>query len=407
MSQFAWANRFVVALMTIGGMSLMSGCCCQFCHNSDAADSQTAPDSPKTSPSRAAAAGHDPVVQFGKTTGDGTNPAAGDVNVFGEMKGMRVSQVRPAGEANFQQHTYVEQGYDADVTVDPTGKFLAFASTRDNEHTNLYLQRTDGAAVVQLTAGSADDSNPAFSPDGRQIAFASTRAGNWQIFVMSVDGKSITQITTGPMQAIHPSWSPDGTRLAFSALGSKSGQWELWTVNLQSNEKRMIGYGLFPNWSPTRDGDRIAFQRPRQRGSRWFSLWTLDLIDGEATHVTEVVLSSNAAVVSPSWSPDGRRLAFATLTDPNKELPAHSKGRTDIWIVKADGTDRQRITDGIGINLTPWWAADNRIFFISDRGGAECVWSARAEEPRVFTADAKKDPAKQQAADAKDLNEQN
>jgi TolB protein len=404
MSQFGWVNRLVVAIVAIGGALLATGCCCRNCQNADAVDPAPAPS---TAPTRAAGAGHDPIVQFGQTATDGTSPSAGDVNVFGEMKGVKVSQVRPSGEANFQQHTYVEQGYDADVTVDPTGKWLAFASTRDNEHTNLYLQRTDGAAVVQLTAGSADDANPAFSPDGRQIAFASTRAGNWQIFLMTVDGKSVTQITTGPMQAIHPTWSPDGNRLAFAALGSKSGQWELWTVNLQSNEKRMIGYGLFPNWSPSREGDRIAFQRPRQRGSRWFSLWTLDLIDGEATHVTEVVLSSNAAVVSPSWSPDGHRLAFATVVDPNKQLPAHSRGRTDIWIVKADGTERQRITDGIGINLTPCWAADDRIFFVSDRGGAECVWSARAEANRVFTADAKKEPARQQAADAKDPGGQN
>ena len=88
----------------------------------------------------------------------------------------------------------------------------------------------------------------------------------------------------------------------------------------------MIGYGLFPSWSPSRDGDRIAFQRPRQRGSRWFSLWTLDLVNGEATRVTEVVLSSNAAVLSPTWSPDGKRLAFATIMEPNKELCLSQKG---------------------------------------------------------------------------------
>jgi TolB protein len=402
MPRLSWVNRTVAMLIALGGLSLLPGCFCQLCHNHDSDSTEPAPST--TSPTHAAAgAGHEPVVQFGQTiSGDGISPSAGDVNLFGEMKGVRVSQVRPNGEANFQQHTFVEQGYDADVAVDATGKFIVFASTRDNEHTNLFLQRTDGAAVVQLTAGTADDANPSFSPDGRQIAFSSTRAGNWQIFLMTVDGKSVTQVTTDTMQAIHPTWSPDGNRLAYCALGSKSGQWELWTINLQSNEKRMIGYGLFPNWSPSRDIDRIAFQRPRQRGSRWFSLWSLDLIDGEATHVTEVVLSSNAAVVSPSWSPDGTRLAFATVMDPNKELPPHSRGRTDIWIVKADGTERQRITDGIGINLTPCWAADNRIFFVSDRGGAECVWSARGEPNRVFTADAKKEPARQQAADAKD-----
>ncbi|HEY8747415.1 MAG TPA: hypothetical protein VIM11_05550 [Tepidisphaeraceae bacterium] len=343
----------------------------------------------------------EPVIQFGRQ-GPGEPTAPGDVNVFGEMRGMKVGQVRPVGDANFQQHTHIEQGFDADVAVDPSGKWMVFASTRDNDHTNLFSQRVDGASVVQLTTGSADDANPAVSPDGKQIAFSSTRAGSWQIFIMDADGKNVVQVTTGTMQAIHPTWSPDGTRLAFAALGGKSNQWELWTVNLQTNEKRMIGYGLFPSWSPSRDGDRIAFQRPRQRGSRWFSLWTLDLVNGEATRVTEVVLSSNAAVLSPTWSPDGRRIAFATIMEPNKELGPKAKGRTDIWIVNSDGTDRQRITDGTGTNLMPYWGNDNRVYFVSDRGGAECVWSARAEPSRVFTADAKKEPPKQQAADVQE-----
>jgi len=200
MAQIGWANHVIVGLLAVAGATLATGCnCCKPWHNGDSSELTPTSAPTTTSPNRAAAAGHDPIVQFGQTSSDG--PSAGDVNIFGEMKGQQVSAVRPGGEANFQQHTYVEQGYDADVTVDPTGKWLAFASTRDSEHTSLYLQRTDGAAVIQLTSGTADDANPAFSPDGRQIAFSSTRAGNWQIFLMSVDGKSVTQVTTGPMQA--------------------------------------------------------------------------------------------------------------------------------------------------------------------------------------------------------------
>ena len=257
----------------------------------------------------------------------------------------------------------------------------------------------DGTAVVQLTSDTADDAYPAFSPDSRQIAFASTRAGNWQIFVMDIDGKNVTQITTGPMQAIHPSWSPDSSRIVYSTLGSKSQQWELWTIQLATNERRMIGYGLFPSWSPRREGDRIAFQRPRQRGSRWFSIWTLDLVDGEARRVTEVAVSSNAALLWPSWSSDGKRIAFASIMEPGNPLARTGRsGRTDVWAVDADGSERQRLTDGTGINLMPFWGPDNRVYFISDRGGAECVWSARAQPARMQTVEAKPNPPKVQEA---------
>ncbi len=214
------------------------------------------------------------------------------MNVFGEINGVSLPAAGNSADGGFQQHTYADEGYDSDVTVDPTGVWLAFASTRHNPHAAIYLQRTDGSAVVQLTSDKGDDAYPVFSPDGKQIAFSSTRGGNWQVYLMDADGRNTTQLTSGPMQAIHPSFSPDGARLVYAALGSRSNQWELWTVNLASGEKRMIGNGLFPSWSPDKSMDRIAFQRARQRGSRWFSVWTLELSNGEAHRVTEVAESA-------------------------------------------------------------------------------------------------------------------
>ena len=73
---------------------------------------------------------------------------------------------------------------------------------------------------------------PSSARDGSKIAFCSTRAGNWDIYVMDTDGKNIVQVTNSPMQELHPSFSPDGTKLVYCAMGNRSGQWELWTVNL-------------------------------------------------------------------------------------------------------------------------------------------------------------------------------
>ncbi len=332
-----------------------------------------------------------------------TTPAGGDavtfapkVDVFGEFDGAERGVTGDSAEAGFQQHTFTTEGNDADVTASADGKWIAFASTRHFDRSKIYLQRVGGTSVTQLTSDAAEDAYPSFSPDGHQIAFSSTRSGNWDVYVMDIDGKNLVQVTSAPSQELHPSFSPDGTRLVYCSVGGKNSQWELWTVNLTTNEKKMIGFGLFPSWSPRKDADRIAFQRARQRGSRWFSLWTLDLVDGEARRVTELALSSNAAIVSPSWSPDGERLAFATIVEPANAGGTKSHAQQDIWTIDADGANRHRLTDGIGTNLSPFWSVDNRIFFVSDRGGTECVWSAKSEAGRI--AEAKKPETKKSDA---------
>ena len=365
----AWFGAF---LLTASGCSLMH-------KNQPAAQSATvnsAADAKQTGP-------QDDTEAFDNASGEPP------VNIFGEVGGKSRGNGLLVGDEGFQQHTYTEEGYDADVTLDPTGKWMVFASTRHNQHAGIYVQKVDGTAVTRLTAEDADNAFPQFSPDGKSITFCSTRSGVWNIYTMDLDGRNVVQITSGNTQSIHPTFSPDGTRLCYSALGARSNQWELWTVNLVTGEKRQIGYGLFPNWSPNHSVDRIAFQRARQRGSRWFSLWTLDLVDGEARRVTEVAVSSNAAVVSPSWSPDGKRLVFATILDPNRTTK-FDKGQQDIWTINADGSDRRKLTDGNGTNISPTWSPDGRVYFISDRTGTESVWSVRPSlDGGVFTAQGK------------------
>jgi TolB protein len=308
-------------------------------------------------------------------------PGPGPVNALGELAGAPPARVLATGNAAFEQLTAADDGYDADVALDPTGPWLVFASTRHSERADIYLQRLGGTAVVQLTADGADDVQPVFSPDGRRIAFASNRAGQWDIYLMDRDGRNVQPVTAGPGQKMHPSFSPDGTRLVYCCLSAREAQWELWVADLSTGQKRVIGPGLFPAWAPRKDVDRIAFQRARQRGSQWFGIWTLDLIDGEPRNVTEVASAANAALVCPAWNQDGTRLAFSIIVPG--ATPQSGRSGHDIWVCNADGSARQRVTDGSSIFATPTWGPAGRLYFISDRGGREAVWSILADPAPV------------------------
>ena len=383
-------NRWLLKGLTFTGFSALWGCSSitgtDHTYSSAASTSKISPaaETDSTTPNTTVTRPQFDSSQI--SLGRGTGPAGGAgpgyaapaINVFGEFNGVERPAQKSVAMGGFEQHTYCDEGYDADVTVDPTGKMVVYASTRNSEHTNLYLQRVDGLSVTQLTSEDADDAFPTFSPDGKSIAFSSTRGGAWNLYVMDVDGRNITQVTSGQNQDLHPSFSPDGSRLVYCSMGPRASQWELWTVNLQTSQKKMVGVGLFPTWSPDRGKDVIAFQRARQRGSRWFSLWTMNLIDGESRMITEVAVSGNAALVSPAWSGDGNRLAFSTIVSPSHVNGKKPGGQQDVWTVNADGTNRHRLTDGNGTNATPCWASDNRVYFVSDRGGTECIWSTPA-----------------------------
>lgn len=298
------------------------------------------------------------------------------VSPYGNLPGERgaISPLDSTGQ--IRRVSFTREGADFDVTLDGTGDHLIYSSTRHRETADIYRQRVDGSAITQLTDDSGNDVMPALSPDGKTIAFASDRSGNWDIYLMDADGGPAVQLTSDTTHDIHPSFSPDGKTLVYCSLSDRSGQWELVTIHVDNpTTKRYIGNGLFPQWSP--DGNTILYQRARERGTRWFSVWTVQLDErGEAGSPTEVVGSSEYACITPSWSPDGKAVVFCTVTNPD----ADTQGRpaeSDLWLARADGSGRTRLTRGRFSNLQPVWAGDNAIYFISNRatGGVENIWA--------------------------------
>ncbi|MEM6855656.1 MAG: DPP IV N-terminal domain-containing protein [Planctomycetota bacterium] len=328
-----------------------------------------------------------------------SDPRRTGLHRFGELDDLQIATVSPLdNQGNLRRVTFTHEGADFDVEVDPTGRWLAYASTRHRHTSDIYLQRVDGTAVTQLTTDPANDVMPCISPDGKQIAFASDRAGTWDIYLMDMDGGPAIKLTEDGAQNIHPSFSPDGTQLVYSSRGSQSGVWELILIDVnRPNHRKIIGHGLFPVWSP--NGNKIVYQRARERGSRWFSIWTVEITaDGEAIRPTEIAASSNAAIITPEWSPDGRNIVFCTVLDPTADSPAGS--RADIWISNADGSGRARLTHGNYGNLYPTWAADGSIYFVSNRGvGAiENVYAVKPDQAVYLARQRERQPADTQEA---------
>ena len=344
------------------------------------------------------------VLSQGGTSSLLTAPLSNKVSMFGQFPGVGVSErtyfTRTA--LSLAQHSFTEVGADFDVDIDSTGRRMVFSSTRHNVHPDLYIKTVDGAAVTQLTSDPGSDIQPSVSPDGKHVAFASNRSGTWDIWVIGIDGGPPVQVTRDRSDDVSPSWSPDGRELVFCSLPVTGGQWELWVANAVAGPtKRFVGYGLFPEWAPV--GNRILFQRARERGSRRFSIWTLTLIDGEPRYPTEVASSATEAMILPTWSADGTTIAYvATASAPpigtSTALPGLDEVY-DIWLMAADGRGRIRLTDGHTANFAPTFSPEGRVFFTSRRSGYENIWSmssqsgsavAAAPEPAGDRADAGK-----------------
>jgi len=305
-----------------------------------------------------------------------------------------------AATANVARVTFAEEGADFDPSVSRDGSRLVFASTQHRATSDIYVKRSDSRVVTQLTTDPAEDAMPEISPDGTRIAFASNRAGNWDVYVMPLAGGKAVQITSEGTDEVHPSWSPDGRSLVFSRFGGQSDRWELWVAQTANpSVANFIGYGLLPRWCPVAgtgaDGmDRILFQLSRERGRRSFGLWTVDYADGSATNATEVAGSVESALINPAWSPDGRWIVYAETPAP--ALGAENSvtdgttarvAEASLWMLSVEGEGRVRLTEGGGLALSPTWGGNNRLFFVSNRGGSDNVWSLDLS-PAIVAANA-------------------
>lgn len=286
------------------------------------------------------------------------------------------------GSSTLVRVTDSSVGYTITPDVSRDGQRLVFTTDEFSQSADIFVRQVDGSTKTRVTYDAATDIMPVFSPDGREIAYSSDREGSFDIYVIPAEGGAPTRLTNHVDDAMHPTFSPDGRRVAYSRQSSRTNRWEIWMVDRDTGQEKLLHYGMFPEWNPDPARPSIVFQQGRERSRRYYGVWTIDIIDGEASAPTEIASAANYACMHPTWSPDGTRIAFVAV--PEQEIDPERRPRlADIWVVGANGRDRRQLTLSGSFNQTPAWSRDGSIYFTSDRSGIDNVWALRDPETLI------------------------
>jgi Tol biopolymer transport system component len=219
---------------------------------------------------------------------------------------------------------------------------VAFVSTEAG-NPDIFTIKPDGTAKSpNLTASSAfPDLQPAWSPDGRRIAFTSLRDGDREIYVMNADGSHQRRLTNDPARDDDPSWSPNGRQILFAS--DRDGDAEIHLMEADGSRVRQLtdntGLDFQPEVSPR--GQSIALVSDR---SGAFAIWVKSAHDRAARQLT----GNELGAFVPAWSPNGKEIAFAN----NCCVLENS----DILVTQANGNGITHVTQDFDSNFNPSWS---------------------------------------------------
>lgn len=250
------------------------------------------------------------------------------------------------------------------------GPELIAATSFQDGNAELYVLNPDGTNPVRLTTTAEAELFPVLSPDARRVAFI-RRTGTGpaaleRLFVIGVNGANEQPLTAQLFDASNPTWSPDGQRLAFTCTLDGAMGDELCVINADGTDLHIVldnggfsFFALYPDWDPTSDRISHVMELPNADGAFAF------VASGGAA--LGVVTTGQAFAISPAWSPDGTRLAFARITSDG-----------DVLVADAATGNTVNLTNSAGMENSPTWTRDGsslvyelggNLFRISAAGG--------------------------------------
>ena len=222
----------------------------------------------------------------------------------------------------------------------PDRRFLVFTTYRNRNTQDIDMIELATGKRWTLVAQGGLNITPALSPDGNVLSYASSHEGNAELYRLDTRTKAVQRLTTNAAGDLSPSWSPSGRELAFTS--DRSGGPQIFLMSADgSNVRRLTfdgDYNAAPAWSPR--GNWIAYvcRTPKKE----YKLCVITP-DGQK----RLQLTTGLGVDdSPSWSPDGRHLVFSSTVD----------GKSQIYMINADGKDLERITFTGTHNSAPSWS---------------------------------------------------
>lgn len=284
------------------------------------------------------------------------------------------------------------------VRVSPDGRKVVYtvnqalmAPDKSEFISQIWTANTDGSEPLQMTFADKSSDNPQWSPDGRLVAFTSSRSGKSNLYVMRLIGGEAEKITDVKSAVSGFAWSPDGRQLAFlmrdpqtddeekEAKGKNDSRWidenvkmnRLYVINLAADAsgkrepRKLTGdYNVEPDfrWSP--DGQTIVFTRTKTPKVDYWptaDLLAINLSGGEPRPLAV----TSAAESNPSYSPDGKWIAFLVSDDPPRWA-----GYRRIGLIPAAGGAVKLLAETFDAqpNVVDWSADGKRIYFSETRG---------------------------------------
>ncbi|MBT3268113.1 hypothetical protein HN371_13205 [Candidatus Poribacteria bacterium] len=222
--------------------------------------------------------------------------------------------------------------------------------------TAIYVTTPDGAWFEALTEPGAGGSYPAWSHDGRTIAFSSGVGGVSRLYLMDADGRHVRRISDGPRD-FGPTWSPRDDAIVFTS--SRKGNGGIYMADLDGGRQTLITgvdtVAQEPSWRPA--GDAIAYSE----SSHTTGFSDIHIMDSEGLHLAQLT-DRRPHDLSADWHPRGKAIAFVSWGEDDRSA--------DIYTMKPDGADERRLTTHPARDTDPRWSPDGtQILFTSARDG--------------------------------------